>query len=714
MKARPNVFCRSSSVLFLLLAALAVTILLVPREVRAQSAGNTGQIVGLVMDPTLAAVAGAEVGIRNKATNYTRVVVTDAGGRYVAPLMPLGWYEATVTASGFAPSTQEVFVTLGSSIAANFKLAMGAVREEVEVSAEPLVIESTAASAKSILTEMQIRNLPSNGRQIEGLLVQTPGALIEPMCNAYSISGQKGLHSSINVDGGDYNSTFGCGLRGRSTSAPAFSMEALAEFHIVRNVFSPEFGRSTGGLVNMSTKSGTNIIHGSAFFLGRDSSLAAKDPFERESLSQIFQFGGSLGGPIVRDRTFFFFAPEMQKADKPVQVLYSALDNPNLRGTPAANALLEAAPEEEITAISDSLSLINRIDHTINSNNMLFGRFDYTRTEAHNNPGTNYQTTGPSIESVTNRAASGQSILVTRNYTALGQLTSFLSSSMTNEMRFQFARELRPQSTMGTGPEVTIWNAGELVGYYGPQASGLGFGNLGFSSSDNRMQLVNNVSVIHGSHAVKAGFDFSRITGNIVFNPGSNALYLFNSLDSFLARRPAQYQQFIGSGTVDMGMNLLAFYVQDEWRPFPGLTLTPGFRYEAQFNPDYLTPTAPQSRVPMATAIPDDTGMFSPRLGLAWDIGNESRTVIRAGGGLFYASAHLGLMAQSILFNGGNPELASRIVITNPNDLTEAFDATGRDLLTAPLNQLPVFSAEEINYFFGNLVSTDLTLRAPT
>ncbi|OFW24309.1 MAG: hypothetical protein A3H27_12295 [Acidobacteria bacterium RIFCSPLOWO2_02_FULL_59_13] len=679
-----------------------------------QSAANSGQILGQVLDPSSAAVAGAEVSVRNQDTNYGRSAITDPAGRYIVPLVPLGPYEVTVKAAGFAPAAQEVFVTLGSSIPANFKLAMGAVSEEVQVSAEPLVIESTAASAKSVLTELQIRNLPSNGRQIEGLLVQTPGALIEPMCHGYSISGQKGIYSSINVDGGDYNSTFGCGLRGRSESAPAFSLEALSEFHIVRNVFSPEFGRSTGGLVNMSTKSGTNNIHGSAFFLGRDSSLAALDPFGREALSQIFQFGGSLGGPIVRDRTFFFLAPEMQKADKPVQVLYSALDNQNLRGMPGANALLAAAPEEEIMAVSDSLSSINRIDHEMNSNNSLFGRFDYTRTEANNNPGSNYQTTGPSIESITNRAASGQSILVNRNYTALGQMTSFLSPSMINEMRFQFARELRPRSTNGTGPEVTIWNAGELVGYYGPQASGLGFGNLGFSSSDNRIQLVNNFSAIHGGHSFKAGFDFSRITGAIVFNPGSNALYLFNSLDSFLARKPAQYQQFIGSGTVDMGMNLLAFYVQDEWRPFRGLTLTPGLRYEAQFNPDYLNPTAPQGRVSMATSIPDDTGMFAPRLGLAWDIGNDSRTVIRAGGGLFYASAHMGLMAQSILFNGGNPDLASRIVISNPNDLTEAFDATGRDLLTAPLNRLPVFSAEEINYFFGDLVSTDLTLRAPT
>ena len=629
------------------------------------------------------------------------------------PFLPLGTYEVAVSASGFALNTQEVFLTLGSSITVNAQLSIEARSERIDVAAEPLHLEATAASAKSLLTSLQIQNLPSNGRQIEGLLVQTPGALIEPMCNGYAISGQKGIYSSVNVDGGDYNSTFGCGLRGRGAAAPAFSMEALAEFHIVRNVFSSEFGRSTGGMVNMSTKSGTNLPHGSVFYLGRDSSFAARDPFGRESLAQIHQFGGSLGGPIVADRTFFFFSPEIQQAEKPVQVLYSALDNQDLRGTPGAEALLAAAPEEEIAAISNSLSVINRIDHEITDNHSLFGRFDLTRNESSNNPGTNYQTTGPSIESFTNRAASGQAILETKNYTSMTQLTSFLSPNHINELRFQFSRESRPRSTVGTGPEVTVWNARELVGYYGPQASGLGFGNLGFASSDDRMQLVNNFSVVHGGHSTKLGFDFSHISGNMLFKPGANALYHFATLESYLAREPLQYQQFIGTGDLDLGMNQLAFYVQDQWRPLPGLTLTPGFRYEAQFNPDYLDPTVPEARFPLATSIPDDTTMFAPRLGIAWDIGNNSKTVVRAGGGLFYGATHLGLLAQSVLFNGGNPELASRVLVTNLAGLQEAFSAVGSDLATAPLNQLPTFTASQVADFFGDSVSPSLVLKAP-
>ena len=695
------------------LLVLLTAIVFTPGRLHSQTAANTGQILGQIMDPSGAVVPNVEVSIRNLDTNLTRMVTSDVKGRYVIPFVPRGFYEVTASSSGFGSATQQVFVTLGSSIAANFNLAMDAVRETIAVTAEPIHMEATAASGKSILTDVQIHNLPSNGRQIENLLVQTPGALIEPMCNGYSISGQKGIYSNVNVDGGDYNSTFGCGLRGRGEAAPAFSMEALAEFHIVRNVFSSEFGRSTGGLVNMSTKSGTNSWHGSAFFVGRNRHLSAVDPFGRDALSQISQFGGSLGGPLVRDRTFFFFSPEMQKADKPVQILYSALDRLNLRGTPGANALLAAAPEEEITAISDSLAVINRIDHQITDNHALFGRFDFIQNQSNNNPGTNYLTTGPSIESFTNRASSGQAVLENTNYTSMAQLTSFLSPNHINELRFQFAHESRPRSTVGTGPEVTIWHGLQEVGSYGPQASGLGFGNLGFASSDNRMQLVNNFSIVHGGHSMKMGFDFSRITGNMVFKPGANALYLFNSLDSYLARKPLQYQQFIGTGELDLGMDMLAFYVQDEWRPLPGLTLTPGFRYEAQFNPDYLEPTAPQSRFPLATSIPDDTGMFAPRLGIAWDIGNSNKTVIRAGGGLFYGSTHLGLLAQSILFNGGNPGLASRVLVTHLPGLQEAFSAIGSDLATAPLDQLPTFTASQVGDFFGDSVTPDLVLKAP-
>ena len=236
----------------------------------AQSAANTGQIVGQVLDPAGAAVAGAEIVVRNKDTNFSRSVTTDAAGRYAALYLPLGSYEVTVKAAGFEALPQDAFVTLGSSITMNPRLLLGERKESIEVTAESPGVESTRTAPKSVLTELQIHNLPFAGRRVQNLVVQTPGALIEPECSGFSISGQKGIYANVNVDGGDYDSTWACGVRGRSSSAPTFGIEALQEVQVVRNGFSSLFGRSTGGVIQMSTRSGTNQFHGSAYELARE------------------------------------------------------------------------------------------------------------------------------------------------------------------------------------------------------------------------------------------------------------------------------------------------------------------------------------------------------------------------------------------------------------------------------------------------------------
>src|SRR5205085_10111332 len=219
------------------------------------------------------------------------------------------------------------------------RLSVSAEPQSVDVAAESPGIEPTRSAAKSILTEIQIRNLPSNGRRLQNFVISTPGALIEPECRGFSISGQKGIYSNVAIDGGDYDSTWGCGIRARSESAPSFGLEALQVVQVVRNTFSSEFGRSTGGAIQMSTRSGTNRFRGSAFELVRDGGLSADDAFGRSSIARVNQFGGSIGGPLRKDRTFFFNATEFQYGSKPVQVLYSLLDSQEVRSSPAAQAL---------------------------------------------------------------------------------------------------------------------------------------------------------------------------------------------------------------------------------------------------------------------------------------------------------------------------------------------------------------------------------------
>ena len=350
------------------------------------------------------------------------------------------------------------------------------------------------------------------------------------------------------------------------------------------------------------------------------------------------------------------------------------------------------------SAISNSQSVVNRVDHRFSATNSFFGRFDFTRTLQTNSPGSTNLSTGLAIASTSTAAASNQVTQPDSNYTVLGQLTSTLSSTLVNELRFQFSREIRPRIHLGLGPQVTVNNtangSGGTVATYGTAPEG-SWGNVGFASTDNRYQLVENFSIVSGAHTTKVGVDYQRIAGTAAYDQTAGGSYTFNSLADFLNRTPALYSQFTGSGSVNVTIHELGGYVQDEWRVRPGLTISPGFRYEAQFNPNYYTATAPQDRYPQATSIPNDTTMFAPRLGVAWDVGNSGKTVVRAGGGLYYGATYASLFAQSLLFNGGNPDRAFSVNISNPVALANAFQSVGVNLANAPLNNLPAFTSSQ-------------------
>ncbi len=659
--------------------------------IEAQSAANSGQITGQVLDPSKAAIPDVTVLVRNADTNYERTTVTDGAGRYAVTQLPLGPYEVVVNAPGLEAATQRVYLTLGSAVSADFDMSVRPVTATTLVVAGETT-EPGRSSPKSVLTDFQIHNLPSNGRRIQNMVTQTPTTLIEPECSGFSVSGQKGIYSNLLIDGGDYNSTWSCGIRSRSSSAPSFGFEALQEIQVVRNTFSSEFGRSTGGLITLSTRSGTNAVRGTSFYLGRDGGLASKDAFGRQPVASIHQFGGSVGGPIQPGRTFFFSSAELQEGSKGVDVVYAGLD----RNAAAARALLAIAPEEALQAVSDGRSVINRIDHRLSDTNTLLGRFDFTRTVSTNSPGANALQTGLGIASTTTSARSNQLIQPSSNYTSLAQWTSVLSNRHVNELRVQFSREIRPRTYQGEGPQVTVGN----LGIYGPPSSG-SWGTVGFASEDNRYHLADNFSIVTGAHTTKFGADFLRIAGHALYNQQFNGAYAFSSLANWESRTPTSYVQFTGDGEVNLTINQAAFYVQDDWRVAPGLTLTPGLRYDAQWNPDYAPATEPQNRFPGATSIPDDTRMIAPRLGFAWDVNRNAKTIVRGGTGLFYAPTYMSFFAQSILLNGGNPEGAFAVSVTDPTALRNAFRTIGVDLATAPLGNLPTFTPAQMYQLFG-------------
>jgi hypothetical protein len=659
-------------------------------------AANSGQVAGKVLDPSGAAVSGVDVTVRHVDTNYTRTATTDDEGRYAVGPVPLGLYDVTVRPVNFETATQRVYVSLGGRAVADFTLGIATVQESVDVTGKRGVMEPSQTFSKAVLTDLQLRNVPAPGRRIKNLFLLTPATQIEPECGGFSVSGQKGVYTSFNVDGGDYTSSHFCG---HVEMSPSFTLEALEELQVLRSTFSAEFGRSTGGIINLATKSGTNQFRGSAFYLFRHDALTKADPFDRRQIDQGNQFGGSVGGPLKTDRTFFLIASELQYNSKPVDVLYSQLDLLGLRNTVGAQALLSVAPENALTAVSNLQSVVSRVDHHLSGNNTFVARADFTRAKISNSVGSFINTNGLGADSITNRDVVNASPTSNRtNVTGMLQLTSVVGPRHVNELRVQIAREFRPWNP-GTGPEVTVRDGApfQTIAIYGPQATGLGYGNVGYEFTDTRYQFVDGFSIVTGAHTMKTGIDANFVFSSVVFNPGYNGIYRFDGLNNYVARRPAQYTQFAGSGAVDAHKHQIAFYLQDEWRLIPGFTISPGFRYEMALFPDYLPATVPQNRYPLATEIPDDKGMFGPRLGLAWDVRRDATTVLRAAGGVFYAPPYITLFEQAMASNGGNPEISSNVNLNTTAEILSAFGSMGIDLANAPLDNLPVLTLEQLN-----------------
>ncbi len=686
-------------------AVVVVALLAPPAITHAQSGANSGQIVGQVLDPTAAAIPSVQVSVRNLGTNYSRFVTTDDGGLFAVPQVPLGRYEIRVAVTGFEIARQEVDVTVGSTMSANFRLEVGARTEAVDVTAASSTLERTGAQGKSVLTALQIANVPTSGRRLQNLIWDTPGGQIEPECSGMSVAGQKGIFTNISVDGGDYNTTFCAGtgnFRGGTNSAPTFNIDALQEFTVTRNMSAAEFGRTTGGIINMSTKSGTNNYHATASYTYRDRNLTARDALGRQAMARNQQISSTVGGPIRKDRTFFFVAPLVQVANKPVKVLYPVLDQQNLRQTAGGQALLSVAPEGAVSAMSNVQSVIGRLDHQLAQNHNMFVRGDVSHARTLSLTGSNGLRAGPSITSITTSAASNQTIIDAGNITGLAQVTSTFGTNRLNEFRLGYGRESRPRTAQGIGPEVTVQNANSTIVTYGPQGTGISFGNSAFPFVDQRYQVGDNLSFFTGAHSAKVGFDIVHIASDVQFTPAGNGVYTFSSLASFLDRVPSSYQQMAGSGNVSTAITLVSAFAQDDWRVRPNLTISPGFRWDGQINPDHAAPTLAQYRAPGASSIPDDLKQFQPRLGLAWDPMSDGKTVVRFGSGLYYAPTAMSTFINAIMFNGGNPELGYSVTTTNAAALAAAFQSVGVDLATAPLNNLPVFTAADVTRLISN------------
>ena len=624
---------------------------------RAFAQTTTGSISGTVTDTSGAVIRGAAVAVRNVDTGAVRSATSNDEGLFSAPLLPPGTYEVTAEAAGFgAGRVGNVVVSIGTDANVRLVLEPAGVQAAVTVSAEAPLIEVTKSSVSSVVNERMIENLPTNGRNFIDFVLSTPGVVRdEARLGDIVFAGQRGTLNSLIVDGSDNNNTFFGQALGRTGSGRApyqFSQDAVKEFQVNTNAYSAEYGRAGGAVINVVTKSGTNDFHGSAFYFYRDKDIKSKDLIDvvnhrPEAPYHFDQFGASLGGPILRDRLFFFANYDGQRNKTPNTVVLNVPANaPGDPDTAAGIARLTPLAFSWDRKQDQDVYLL-KTDYEISSRHhvsLRYNRQDFTG-QGFENGGTqnSFEHTGDSL---------------VKTDTLSGSLNSSLTQTLFNELRGQYAKDSEPGTANSANPEATIRQGGTLV---------LTIGRNFFSPRETtikRWQFADTATFLLGNHTFKGGFDYNKDDILNFFPGNASGAYTFASIASFQRGVPnaageRYVQAFAGPGTTGFAthpdLTDYSGFVEDEWRVTPSLTVNLGVRYDFQdvAQGDVRNPDAQLAAAGLDTRnTVDDTNNWAPRLGFAWDATHDGRTLVRGGYGIFYGRT-TGIMVGTALSNNG-------------------------------------------------------------
>ena len=464
----------------------------------AQSQATTAQVNGVVSDSQGAVVPGATITVTSQETGYSRTAVTNAGGFYTLSLVPPGTYELGIELSGFTAEKRTIILTVGATLTANATLQIGAVAETVTVRQESPLVETSATVRTTTVDDQAIKNLPINGRRFQDFIGSTPTVQVDPSRGQLSFAGQRGINANVSVDGADYNEPFFGGIRGGERSNNAFTvpLESIQEFQVVAAGYSAEFGRSTGGLVNAVTKSGTNRLHGSAFYVNRNRDWAENNAFGQAAAPTQQQFGGSVGGPISKDRVFFFGAYEQQLFENTRQVLFDRLAG--FTPVPTSQEAFDffKGLEEPFDTTNDAQTLLGRLDFQLAGANRLSVRYSYS-----NNKALNANATGNALDPNTVSALTNNGTEKDNTNTLVGQYTNALGTSLLFEVRGQYAREDRPREAN----DPLLPTVESVIGRWGAVSF------LPNKQFDWRTQAAANLTWIAGAHSVKTGLEYNHV-----------------------------------------------------------------------------------------------------------------------------------------------------------------------------------------------------------
>ena len=631
----------------------------------------TATLEGSVTDANNAVVPNAKVVIRSPDTGLTREVTTDANGSYRIPALPPGNYQLTVSAAGFAESKfSGITLTVGQKLNLDLALKVSGVGETVEISGIAPVIETTRSSVSGSVNSKAVSELPVNGRNFLDFATLTPGVVRDSTRQGdLSFGGQRGTLNSIQIDGVDNNNNFFGQALGRTGSGRApyqFSQDAVQEFQVNTNSFSAEFGRAAGGTINVVTKSGTNQFHGTAFEFFRDRILnanslrrdgnletAAQAPalipvgFRYDTVSKTIvgqadkpayhfnQFGGNIGGPVKKDRAFFFFNYDGQRNTRPIIASLGAQAPSDAASQAGLTRLLPLVKNYTLGFNQDVY--LAKFDWQLDSANRLSLRYN-----RQNFKGRNLENSGPTSA----EEHSGSSNVTTDTYGVT--LNTAFSAKLLNEFRAQVAFDKEPGIANTDNAEGNVLQGGTTA-YI--------FGRNSFSpraTNEDKFQLINNTTYITGKLSLKGGADviIEKIEN---FFPGNfGGRYFFQATNGFAEfgnhlnpastgyRFVSRYQQsFAGEGTAGAltrpNYNDYGFFLQADVRMSSKLNINVGGRYDIQqmappktFNPDPRLAAAGLS----TAQFHQDHNNLAPRLGFAYN--PIDKLVIRGGYGLFF------------------------------------------------------------------------------
>src|SRR6184192_1893665 len=695
---------------------------------------TTGTIQGTVTDTNGANVPGANVEIKNLETNLTKTLTTDEGGRFVVLALPPGKYSVTVSKQGFATAVAEKLdLTVGQTLNLPVAMKISSVEERVTINASPAV-DITRTAAASTLDETTIESTPILGRKFEDLLTLTPGVSIVqgPDGDEITFAGQRGVFNNVSLDGGDYNNGFFGEQLGGQRAAIDIPLDAVKEFEVVATGATAEFGRTAGGIINVISKSGTNDVHGGLFYFQRLEALTAhtsdgkplKD-FNRK------QFGGTVGGPIRKNKAFFFFSFEGIREKLSRANLSEAIGTPCSVTTPtitANEALINGSADCQRLALINFIkatrnqdeglpvqhkinneAFLAKVDWELNSANKLAlsYNFDYSKNTNQTFDVATYGNSANGIE--------GPSKINNFNV----NLFSSLSSTRVNEAHFSYTRELRPRNAIPSNVP-----ADTAMGF----ATSFRFGNPFFldPTIDEllwRTDAKDNFSIVHGNHNIKVGGEWLHTLNDQVFRGFFEGRYIFDSVSGFLRyaspaaaggfgptvaecfnnttgaftgwiTQGAPFNQTCAAGSSIFGPansglggplllylqngiptgiagvpppgkstiknEDLSLFAQDSWHLRSNFTLNYGLRWEAQIFPKPIVPPAQTAygallsnpRFPSDGTLHSPKKEFQPRVGFAWDVARNGKSVLRASYGIFYGRQNMLTQVGSITDNG--------------------------------------------------------------